>query len=195
MGAIMSRRIVAACFSGCLFALAFSGAARAQEQSFHEFCASAADLQRIHHERAPNYADGNGDGVAEDYLMKRIRFKDTDLEEWCIHGGGYDGYYIAWKLDGQGKPFKFIAKCSWTRGRNAAVGRIIRINGILSSPLTITSTDPESGEYWEYTYYPEYGSLVVQKHDKNGQIIPPGSTFYPKQEPFSYNDLPPPLQR
>jgi hypothetical protein len=94
-------------------------------------------------------------------------------------------------LDGHGKPFKFIAKCSWVRGGNRIVGQIETTNGILVAPLTISSTNPATGEHWEYIYHPETGSIVVQKLDAEGHIVPPGSTFYPKEEPFSYKDLPP----
>lgn len=156
----------------------------------HEFCASADDLKNRYHEPAPQYADGNGDKKADDYLMQRIEFKSTVLEEWCINGGSNGGYYIAWKIDGTGKPFKFIGKCSWQAGQNGLVGKLTKINGDLSGPLSIRSTDPKTGKYWEYTYYPELGSIVAQKHDADGKPIPPGSSIYPKEEPFAYNDLP-----
>jgi hypothetical protein len=154
----------------------------------YNFCASADELRNKHHEPIPTYADGNGDGTANDYLMQRISLKNTVLEEWCINGGSDGGYYIAWKIDGMGKPFKFIAKCSWDRGQNW-ISRISRANGVLNGPLIIVSKDPETGRYWTYTYYPDLGSVVAQKHEADGTNIPPGASFYPKEEPFSYRDL------
>ena len=151
-------------------------------------CASAADLKNKFHEPVPKYADGNGDGKADDYLMWEYKFKNTVLEEWCIDGGSNGGFYIAWKIDGTGKPFKFIGKCSWEGGLNWP-GQISTTNGVLNAPLTITSKDPKSGRYWTYTYYPQFGSIVAQKHEADGTIIPPGASVYPKEEPFSYSDL------
>jgi hypothetical protein len=46
--------------------------AQTQTQKFHEYCASAEELERTYHEPAPQYADGNGDRKANDYLMQRI---------------------------------------------------------------------------------------------------------------------------
>jgi hypothetical protein len=155
----------------------------------HIFCASAGDLKNKYHEQPPQYADGNGDGKADDYLMQRIRFKNTVLEEWCINGGDDGGYYIAWKLDGGGKPFRFIGKCCWNGGLNA-LGSTSKTNGNLTDRITMTSENPKTGKHWKYTYYLELGSIVAQKYDADGKLIPPGASFYPKEEPFHYEDLP-----
>jgi hypothetical protein len=170
--------------------VAMVGPAVAQTHQYR-YCASADDLKNKYHEPAPTYADGNGDGKADDYLMVRVTFQNTVLEEWCINGGNDGGYYIAWKVDGTGKPFKFIAKCSWDGGINTADwGRVSGGSVSLTYNLTFISTNPKTHKYWKYTYYPEYGSLVAQKYDEDGHPIPPGSSIYPKEEPFSYKDLP-----
>ena len=178
------------CLRILAIALPLAACAFAQAHVYR-WCASADDLKNKFNEPAPPYADGNGDGKADDYLMKQITFNDTLLEEWCINGGSNGGYYIAWKVDGKGKPFKFIGKCSWEGGMNNPDWGGVSGPGVtLTHNVTFTSTDPKTGHYWKYTYYPELGSIVAQKYDADGNAIPPGASIYPKSEPFSYNDLP-----
>jgi len=170
-----------------VFSLAPSALGQTHE---YRWCAPSDDLKNKYHEPAPEYADGNGDGTADDYLMKRVRFQDTVLEEWCINGGSDGGYFIAWKVDGNGRPFKFIGKCAWDGGLNESNWGNSGLGVKLTQNVTFTTTDPKTGQYWKYTYYPEYGSIVAQKYDSEGHAIPPGASFYPKAEPFSYRDLP-----
>jgi len=156
----------------------------------------------------PTYADGHsgqqGAGEATDFLMREWEYAETVLQQWCVNAKSKDAY-VLYKINGNGKPFKFIAKCMYRYGYHVinAGNSGHSVTVLTNKTITVrvydkSAVDAEgniiyqgSNYYWEYKYYPELGSVVAEQYNDKGELIRAWSGMPPEQgsDGIKYDDL------